>query len=86
MRTKFIGLSLSDWKTRNIHSTNRNSGTWCQMVWSNAYSPMDIHAFEPRRQLPRPGKFNFSLIVVILLLNGILNRAGSSVKSSFYFL
>ena len=41
---------------------------------------------KPRRQLPRPGKFNFSLIVVILLLNGILNRAGSSVKSSFYFL
>ena len=51
---------------------NKNSGTWCQMVWSNAYSPMDIHAFEPRRQLPRPGKFNLSLIVVvILLLNGI---------------
>ena len=22
----------TDWKTRGIHSTNRNSGTWCQMV------------------------------------------------------
>ena len=52
----------TDWKTRGIHSTNKNSGTRCQMVWSNAYSPMDIHAFEPRRQLPRPGKLNFYLI------------------------
>ena len=43
------------------------------MVWSNAYSHMDIHAFEPRRQGPRPGKW-------------YLNRAGSSTKSSFYVL
>ena len=55
----------TDWKTRGIHSTNKNSGTRCQMVWSNAYSPMDIQAFEPRRQLPRPGKFNFHLIIFI---------------------
>ena len=49
----------TDWKTRGIHSTNKNSGTRCQKELSNAYSPMDIHAFEPRRQLPRPGKCNF---------------------------
>ena len=57
----------TDWKTRGIHSTNKNSGTRCQMVWSNAYSPMDIHAFKPRRQLPRPGKLNFYLIFYIIM-------------------
>ena len=62
----------TDWKTRGIHSTNKNSGTRCQMVWPNAYSPMDIHAFEARRQLPRPGKFNFLLLL-----------SGSSAKSYF---
>ena len=46
----------TDWKTRGIHSTNKNSGLRCQMVWTNSYSPMDIHAFEPKRQQPRPGK------------------------------
>jgi len=60
----------TDGKTRGIRSTNKNLGKRCQMVWSNAYSPMDIRAFGSRRQLQRPGKFNFYLIFVTLLLNG----------------
>ncbi|KAL9955609.1 hypothetical protein ACROYT_G036957 [Oculina patagonica] len=44
----------TDWKTRGIHSTNKNTSTRCQMVRSNVHSPMDIHAFGPKRQLPRP--------------------------------
>ena len=57
----------TDWKTRGIHSTNKNSGTRCQMVGSKGLSPMDIHAFKPRRQLPRPGKLNFYLIFYIIM-------------------
>ena len=53
----------TDWKTRGIRSTNKDNGTRCQMISSNAHSPMDIQAFEPRRQLPRPGKFNFILVL-----------------------
>ncbi|KAL9955607.1 hypothetical protein ACROYT_G036952 [Oculina patagonica] len=46
----------TDSKTKGIYSMDKNTGTGCQKVWSNAYSPMDIHAFEPKRQLPRTGQ------------------------------
>ena len=48
----------TDWTSRGIHATNNNSGMRCQMVWSTTYKPMDIHAYEPKKQLPRPGKQN----------------------------
>ena len=67
----------TDWKARGIHSTNKNS-TRCQVVWSNAYSPMDIHAFEPRRQLPRPSKLNFYLIFYIIMQIKIILQSGHS--------
>ena len=62
----------TDLKTRGIRSTNKNSSTRCQMISTNAYSPMDIQAFEPRRQLPRPGKFTFSLLVYTIMQVDIL--------------
>ena len=49
----------TDWTSRGIHTANKNSGMQCQMVWSTTYKPMDIHAYEPKKQLvPRPGKHN----------------------------
>ena len=74
----------TDWKTRDFHSTNKNSGTRCQMVWSNAYSPMDIQAFEPRRQLPRPGKFNFNLIFFVLIYKSFV-QSGHSNNEHWHF-
>ena len=47
----------TDWKTRGIHSSNKNIGMRCQMISSNAYPHMGIRAFESKRQQPRPGKF-----------------------------
>ena len=47
----------TDWTTKGIHSTNKNNGLQCQRVWSSTQSPMDIHVYEPKRQLPRPGNF-----------------------------
>ena len=46
----------TDWKTRGIHSAKKRSGLRCQKIWSSTYSPMGIHAFERKRQQPRPGK------------------------------
>ena len=68
----------TDWKTRGIRSTNKNSGTRCQMVLSNAYSPVDIQAFEPRRQLPRSGKSNFHLILYTIMQVEIFLQSGHS--------
>ena len=56
----------TDWKTRGIHSTNKNTGQRCQRVWSDTYSPMDIHAYEPKRQKPRSGEFGQLFISVRL--------------------
>ena len=64
----------TDWKTRGIHSMNKTSSTKCQMVWSNAYSPMDIHVFEPRRQLPRSGKFNSHINYFIIIYKSFYNQ------------
>ena len=47
----------TDWKSRGIHSANKNNGLRCPTVWSNTYSPMDLHSYEPKRQQPRPGEF-----------------------------
>ena len=46
----------SDWKSKGIHSADKSTGLRCKMVWSNISSPMDIQAFEPKRQLPRRGE------------------------------
>ena len=62
----------TDWKTRGIYSTNKKSGFQCLKVWSNAYSPMDIHVFHPKRQKPRPGKFFFLPTVIGSVLKFIL--------------
>ena len=75
----------TDWKTRDFHSTNKKSGTRCQMVWSNAYSPMDIQAFEPRRQLPRPGKFNFNLIFFLYsFINHLYNQDTRTMNTGIF--
>ena len=52
----------TDWKTRGIHLTNKNNGLRCPVILSNTVSPMDIRAYEPKRQMPRPGpgEFNFN--------------------------
>ena len=52
----------TDWKTRGIHSTNKNNGLRCPIIVPNTVSPMDIRAYEPKRQMPRPGpgEFNFN--------------------------
>ena len=68
----------TDWKTDGIRSMNKTSGTRCQMVLSNAYSPMDIQAFEPRRQLPRSGKSNFHLILYTIMQVEICLQSGHS--------
>ena len=53
----------TDWKTRAIYSTNKNSRLPCLNVLSAAYSPMDIRAFHPKRQTPRPGKFFLPTVI-----------------------
>ena len=50
----------TDWKTRGIHLTNKNKGLRCPVILSNTVSPMDIRAYESKRQMPRPGEFNFN--------------------------
>ena len=52
----------TDWKTRGIHSTNKNNGLRCPVIVPNTVSPMDIRAYEPKRQMPRPrpGEFSFN--------------------------
>ena len=45
----------TDWTTRGIHSTNKSSSLRCKVLWSTSYSPMDIHTYEPQRQLQKPG-------------------------------
>ena len=54
-------LYWTDWKTRGIHLTNKNKGLRCPVILSNTVSPMDIRAYERKRQMPRPGEFNFNV-------------------------
>ena len=49
-------IYYTDWKTKAIHSADKNTGLRCKTIWSNISDLMDIQAFEPKRQLPRPGK------------------------------
>ena len=47
---------------RGIQLTNKNNGLQCSAaILSNIVSLMDIRAYEPKRQMPRPrpGEFNF---------------------------
>ena len=59
----------TDWKTRGIHSTNKNNGLRCPIIVPNTVSPMDIRAYEPKRQMPRPrpGEFNFNSCYLLLV-------------------
>ena len=59
----------TDWKTRGIHSTNKNNGLRCPVIVPNTVSPMDIRAYEPKRQMPRPrpGEFNFNSCYLLLV-------------------
>ena len=47
----------ADWKTREIRWTNKSNGLQCPV--HSTVSPSDIRAYEPKRQMPRPGEFNF---------------------------
>ncbi|KAK3726510.1 hypothetical protein QZH41_014244, partial [Actinostola sp. cb2023] len=49
-------LYWTDWTTRSIHSCNKNTGHGIQTLKSNIDSPMDIHVYEPERQMQLPAR------------------------------
>ena len=59
----------TDLKTRGIHWTNKKSGLRCPIIVPNTVFPMDIRAYEPKRQMPRPrpGEFNFNSCYLLLV-------------------
>ena len=52
----------TDRKTRGIHSTNKNNGLWCPVIVPNTVFPMDIRAYELKRQMPRPRPGEYNLL------------------------
>ena len=51
----------ADWETKTIRFTNKSNGLWCPAILSHTGWLIDIRAYEPKRQMPRPrpGEFNF---------------------------
>ena len=43
-------LYWTDWHTRSIYSCNKRTATEAVVVHEDIYSPMDIHAFDEKRQ------------------------------------
>ena len=61
-------------KTRRIHLTNKSNGRPCPVsltVSNTVKAPMDIRAYEPKRQMPRPrpGEFNFKYCCIAHLFS-----------------
>lgn len=61
-------LYWTDWQTRSIHSCNKHTGGDKKKVHSNIYSPMDIHAFNPKRQ-PKSKFINPVHVILLLCIN-----------------
>ncbi|GCB65603.1 hypothetical protein scyTo_0011895 [Scyliorhinus torazame] len=43
-------LYWTDWNTHSIHACNKHNGEFRREVYSNIFSPMDIHVFNQQRQ------------------------------------